>query len=379
MSTPPLTVTSHSPSPLLLGLPPSLDSRIASASKSAFFSHAAAAPSTARPLFSFPPGTARLPFDDAHPCTAGKLPGAPLKDLSSRRRLCFGKSDPTEPLFAEPRPPSDEQPPKKRIALVAATPEPAVDDKVPASPRAAAAAPAPEKDLRPVLKDSPARISREIKDPPRPLKKRARPDSSPAIMKAFGILESGFFKIICTDKKEHEIRFVEAGRGEFNAFCTIFPEQSQVLEERPNEFLGVKIFHPEMRCFDHAMQQRIVDLHTALQAAEILCPQLYNAEEFIEGCGYLLVEYVPLPPGTITPEELLAIAEKAYEKGLFIDLKLDNFRRTSTGALSLVDWGGEMLNEASELNPHFRTLIRNLRLESVARGSRLLSPLLARV
>jgi hypothetical protein len=60
-------------------------------------------------------------------------------------------------------------------------------------------------------------------------------------------------------------------------------------------------------------------------------------------------------------------------------LKLDNFRRTSTGALSLVDWGGEMLNEASELNPHFRTLIRNLRLESVARGSRLLSPLLARV
>jgi hypothetical protein len=176
-----------------------------------------------------------------------------------------------------------------------------------------------------------------------------------------------------------QIRFVEAGRGEFNAFCTIFPEQSQVLEERPNEFLGVKIFHPEMRCFDHAMQQRIVDLHTALQAAEILCPQLYNAEEFIEGCGYLLVEYVPLPPGTITPEELLAIAEKAYEKGLFIDLKLDNFRRTSTGALSLVDWGGEMLNEASELNPHFRTLIRNLRLESVARGSRLLSPLLARV
>ena len=129
-----------------------------------------------------------------------------------------------------------------------------------------------------------------------------------------------------------------------------------------------------MQCFDHAMQQRIVDLHTALQAAEILCPQLYNAEEFIEGCGYLLVEYVRLPPGTITPEELLAMAERAYENGLFIDLKLDDFRRTSTGALSLVDWGGEMLNDASELNAHFRTLIRNLRLEIFV-----VSSLLARV
>lgn len=195
-------------------------------------------------------------------------------------------------------------------------------------------------------------------------------------MEAFRILQSGFFKIICADKEEHPIRFVEAGRGEFNAFCTILPKQSQVLEERPNEFLGVKIFHPQMRCFDHTMQKRIVDLHTAFQAAEILCPQLYNAEEFIAGCGYLFLEYVPLPPEAITPEELLALAETAYKNGLFIDLKLDNFRRTSTGALSLVDWRGETFNDASELNAHFRTLIRILRLEDLARASAILSPLL---
>lgn len=215
---------------------------------------------------------------------------------------------------------------------------------------------------------SPLRAVRSVEAAPaKVLKKRAAPSCCVAVKKAFELLKKGSFSIVCVDRAEHLIQFWEQGRGEFSAFSLIFPGQPQILDGVSNDSLGVKIFHEEMRHFDSGMQERMIKLYRDLRAAGISCPEVYNAEEFVGGCGYLLVEKVPLPSGSIAPEELLALTATAYEKKLFIDLKPDNLRRTLAGDLKLVDWGGELSEDDDSLDAHFRKILRVLGLEEFAK------------
>lgn len=357
MSVLPLNVLTRSSDPLSPGFPNPLQLRIASASRAAL-SPPAEVSSVARPLFSPKrptPPTADDPRQTPH--SAPQVTPAPRGPLFASAELPLVIKDRTFSQESSPRP----------ITSLAAQPLLGGSSGPIFSFLFGKAHPAEER--------SPKREVHEVLKNPKPLKRRRVPPTCPAILKAHEILEAGFFTIACADKREHQIYFAEMSRGQFNAFCTFFPKQSQILEERPNEFLGVKIFHPDMRSFDREMVERIVHLHGSLREVGVLCPQIYNLQQFREGCGYLLVEFIPLPSGEVALEDLLVMLEKAYPKRLALDLKPDNLRRTSTGALCLIDWGGEQENEPCEIDAHFRKLIRNLHLEDLARASAILSPL----
>ena len=359
MSVPPLNVLARSSNPLSPGFPNPLQLRIASASRAVLSPHAEVS-SVARPLFSPKrptPPTADDPRQTPH--SAPQVTPAPRGPLFPSVELPLVIKDRTFSQESSPRP----------ITSLAAQPLLGGSSGPIFSLLFGKGHPAEER--------SPKREAHEVLKNPKPIKRRRVPPTCPAILKAHEILEAGFFTIACADKTEHQIYFEEMSRGEFNAFCTIFPKQPQVLEEIPNEFLGVKIFHPDMRFFDREMAQRIVQLHASLREVGILCPQIYNQEQFSKECGYLLVEFIPLPSGEIALEDLLALLEKAYAKRLPIDLKPDNLRRTSTGALCLIDWGGEQRTEPCKIDAHFRKLISNLNLGKLAKTSAILRPLFA--
>lgn len=234
---------------------------------------------------------------------------------------------------------------------------------------------APQTSPSPLL-GSPVRGSRLVAaGPPGVSRMKAVPEYCLAVKQAFLLLGRGFFSVVCADGEDHSIRFIEQGRGQFNAYCSIHGGQSQILRDVLNESLGLKIFHREMRHFDSGMQARMISLHRALCSVGIPCAEVYNREEFIRGCGYLLVEHVPLPSGLISPEELLPLVEKAYEARLFIDLKLDNLRRTLAGDLKVVDWGGELKEDESDLDAHFRRILSVCGLKELAKTSSILSSL----